>query len=357
MRRGLFAVDIDGVLTDGTVSMNAAGDERKLLSYSDIDAVFRARREGLIVALVTGEDTQIARRIAKRLEADRFIAGCSDKGSALQELAQELGLAMDSVCFIGDSHRDAEALERAGLGLTPSDAESAARAAANVVLTRMGGKAAVAEGLELFLAFLNGEGASGSSSTPSKEGTALLLEATRGLSSVLEELERSALDDILAARKLLQIALREGGTVYTFGNGGSAAAAQHLAAEIMGFYKGSPGLGRAVALSADQVLLTALANDAGYSEVFARQIALHGRPDDVAVAFTTSGRSENVLRGLIKAREKGLGTVLVTGGATPAAAPAEARIVVPSTNTQRIQEVHELIVHLLCDGAREQLGS
>jgi len=349
--RGLLALDIDGVLTDGTVSMNAAGDERKLLSYRDIDAVFRARREGLGVALLTAEATPVASRIAARLEAEHFIPGRRDKGTALRELMEGLGLASEEVCYIGDSAKDAEALEIAGLGLAPADAEAAARAAADIVLTRRGGHGAVAEGVELFLGKLQPprREEDGAETAGELESAVLPL---RELISVLRDFESSALGDVVAAGRLLHETLERGGTIYTFGNGGSAADAQHLAAEIVGFFRGEAGIGRAVALTADTALLTALANDAGYAEVFSSQLVRLGRPGDAAVAFTTSGRSENVRRGLETARNHGLATVLVTGAAAPRDLDADARITVPSADTQRIQEVHGLVIHQLCERIR-----
>ncbi len=156
----------------------------------------------------------------------------------------------------------------------------------------------------------------------------------------------------VAAGELLRRTLAVGGTILTFGNGGSAADAQHLAAEISGFYRGASGAGRAIALTADSALLTALANDAGYQEAIALQVGLHARAGDAVVAFSTSGRSENIVRGLTVAREKGLPTILVTGAAAPAEVAADVRVAVPSTDTQRIQEVHGVVVHLLCGLAR-----
>jgi len=352
--RGLLALDVDGVLTDGTVSLDAAGDERKLLAYRDIDAVFRARREGLAVALITAEDTPVAATIARRLEVEHLVAGRRDKREALRELAGELGIPPGRVCYIGDSTKDTGALELAGLGLAPADAEAAALGAADRVLANRGGRGAVAEGLTLFLEWLEspGGGAEGAGEQDPGPDREVPAAALRELITVLEDFEGDGLGDVIAAARLLKTTLESGGTIYTFGNGGSAADAQHLAAEIMGFFRGSAGIGRAVALTADTALLTALANDAGYGEVFSRQLELLARPGDAVVAITTSGRSENVRRGLETARDRGLGTVLLTGAQAPSGLPADLRIAVPSADTQRIQEVHGLVIHLLCALAR-----
>lgn len=145
-------------------------------------------------------------------------------------------------------------------------------------------------------------------------------------------------------------ALARGGRLLAFGNGGSAADAQHLAAELVGRARRERGPLPALALTTDPSTLTALANDYGYMEVFARQVEAHARPGDVVVGITTSGASENVRRGLAAANARGATTVLLgarDGG--QAAALARQTILVPSTSTARVQEMHILVIHLLCE--------
>ena len=142
-----------------------------------------------------------------------------------------------------------------------------------------------------------------------------------------------------------------GGRVYTFGNGGSAAEAQHLAAELVGRYKRDRRPLGAAALSADPAVLTCIGNDYSFEDVFARQVQAFAGQSDVVVGFTTSGRSPNVVRGLAAARELGATTVLFAGGdGMPAAEHADHALIVPSTTTARIQEMHVLLVHLLVEG-------
>jgi D-sedoheptulose 7-phosphate isomerase len=151
--------------------------------------------------------------------------------------------------------------------------------------------------------------------------------------------------------------LHRGGRVLVFGNGGSAADAQHLAGELVGHFRGErPGLD-ALALSTDPSVLTAVANDMGYESVFRRQIEAHGRPGDVAIGITTSGRSPNVVEGLQTARDRGLVTVGLTGnGGGTLAGLVHHLIDVPHPDTQRIQEVHGMVVHVLCEIVEEALA-
>ncbi len=147
----VLALDIDGVLTDGMVTLDEAGREFKKLSYRDIDAVFAAQRQGVEVVLVTGESSPWVDMIARRLEVSRVFRQAKNKWKALQQLSSDLGVNLEQVCFVGDSQRDAEALSSVGLGLAPVDATREARAAAHRILQHQGGDGAVAEAVEIVL--------------------------------------------------------------------------------------------------------------------------------------------------------------------------------------------------------------
>ena len=161
---------------------------------------------------------------------------------------------------------------------------------------------------------------------------------------------------MLEAVGLMEACLRAGHKLLFFGNGGSAADAQHLAAEFTGRYlKERPGL-PALALHTDTSALTAIANDYGFERVFSRQIEALGQAGDVAVAITTSGRSPNITRAVNACRERGIKTIGLTGSRGEAFARiVDVAIVVPSTSTPRIQECHITIGHLLCELVEERL--
>jgi D-sedoheptulose 7-phosphate isomerase len=145
-------------------------------------------------------------------------------------------------------------------------------------------------------------------------------------------------------------AFGRGGRVYTFGNGGSSLDAQHFAEELVGRFRRERRPLPAQSLSVDAAALTCIANDYSYEEIFERQVRGFVRPGDVVLAFTTSGRSPNVVRGLAAAREAGATTVLLGGGdGGPAAGHADHALVVPSASTARVQEMHVLLLHILID--------
>ena len=146
-------------------------------------------------------------------------------------------------------------------------------------------------------------------------------------------------------------AFEAGGRVYTFGNGGSAADAQHFAAELIGRYLRDRRPLPAVALTVDPSVLTCIANDYDFDALFARQIEALALPGDVVIGFTTTGRSANVINGLDAAKRAGATAVLFSGGDGGAARDhADVALLVPSTVTARIQEMHLLFLHLVSEG-------
>lgn len=163
-------------------------------------------------------------------------------------------------------------------------------------------------------------------------------------------------ETLTAIAELWLAALAEGGKLLLFGNGGSAADAQHIAGELVGrFYLERRAL-PAISLATDTSILTALANDYGFEQVFARQVEALGRPGDVAVGISTSGRSRNVLAALEAARSLGLATVGFCGeDAGPMLDLSDLCYRVPSRDTPRIQEAHLAAAHAICEALERAL--
>jgi 3-deoxy-D-manno-octulosonate 8-phosphate phosphatase (KDO 8-P phosphatase) len=148
--RGL-ALDVDGVLTDGTLWWGPAGEEFKRFSFRDIMGVSRACKAGLIVALVSGEESPLVDRYAQKFEIKDCFKGCKDKATALREFAQRRGLPLEEICFMGDDINDLGAMAIAGFSAAPADAHHAARQQAKLVTERKGGRGAVRELVDLIL--------------------------------------------------------------------------------------------------------------------------------------------------------------------------------------------------------------
>lgn len=166
---------------------------------------------------------------------------------------------------------------------------------------------------------------------------------------------RPAIEDLAAE---IEARLRAGGKVMACGNGGSAADAQHLAAELVNRFLKDRRPYAALALSTDTSILTSVGNDFGFEQAFSKQVEALGTASDVLIAFTTSGNSPNILRALEAARARGLLTVAVTGGTGGRArALADRCLCVTATaHTPRVQEGHLLILHALCERLEERLG-
>lgn len=166
----------------------------------------------------------------------------------------------------------------------------------------------------------------------------------------IEGLLDSRLGDIDAAGRLIWQALKAGNKILLCGNGGSAADAQHIAAELVGRYEQQRRAFPAISLTTDTSALTALSNDYGYEEVFARQVEALGTSGDVLIAISTSGKSPSVVKAADEARAIGCKTIALTGcSGEPLASHCDLAVVVPSDRTSRVQEAHITIGHLWCE--------
>jgi D-sedoheptulose 7-phosphate isomerase len=162
-------------------------------------------------------------------------------------------------------------------------------------------------------------------------------------------LEGDAVQRIGAVAALMSRACSTGRKVLVFGNGGSAADAQHVAAEFLGRFRRDRRPLPALALTADVASITAVGNDYAFENVFERQVEAHGVAGDVAIGLSTSGASENVIRGIRAAKRSGLTTVGLSGERGPLREEVDHPLCVPATDTARIQEGYMLICHILCE--------
>lgn len=160
----------------------------------------------------------------------------------------------------------------------------------------------------------------------------------------------TATGPVIAAATAIRAAQEAGGKLLVFGNGGSAADAQHMAAELVCRFQKERAALAAIALTTDTSILSAIGNDYGFDRVFTRQVEALGRPGDVAMAISTSGGSANVIAGLAAARERGMKTIALTGrdgGALGRA--ADIHVNVAHESTARVQEVHRTLIHAICE--------
>lgn len=178
----------------------------------------------------------------------------------------------------------------------------------------------------------------------------ILREAFERHLGVLRASAEQIMPAVKAGAELLLDAVQSGRRLFTCGNGGSAADSQHFAAEFVCKYKDDRRPLPAIALTTDTSALTAIGNDYGFEEIFRRQVSALGSPGDVLVAMTTSGASKNVLLALDEAKKKKMKTMVLTGTRGAGLAKlVDCAIIVPSEETARIQEIHELVYHAWCE--------
>lgn len=181
-----------------------------------------------------------------------------------------------------------------------------------------------------------------------------MLESHKQIISIISDKHTKDIDFI--ANKIVE-SLQKGGKLITFGNGGSAADSQHMAAELVGrFLKERMPLA-ALALTTNTSSLTAIANDYGYEVTFSKQIEALGRKHDIALGISTSGNSENVIKAIQAAKKMGIFTICFLGkDGGKLAKTADFSLVIPSEDTPRIQEAHSLIIHIVCELVENQFS-
>jgi len=167
---------------------------------------------------------------------------------------------------------------------------------------------------------------------------------------VKEEIMRNDIPKIIDITDMIIDCMKKNGKVLLFGNGGSAADSQHIAAELVGRFKKDRMALPAIALTTNTSILTSVANDYGYSEVFVKQVEALGRSGDIAIGISTSGKAKNVLAGIKQAKKMGIKTIALTGGdGGELAKQADVAITIPSSITARIQEAHITLGHIICE--------
>lgn len=183
-----------------------------------------------------------------------------------------------------------------------------------------------------------------------------ILKAFEDSASVKREFIKANIDAVMEVSNLIAEAFNRGNKLMIFGNGGSSTDAAHIAAEFVGRFKMERPALPAIDLNTNMAVVTAIANDYDFSEIFARQIKAHAQDGDVAIGISTSGNSQNVIKAVEEAKKRRIRTIVFTGGAGgKLAAIADHLFAVPSSDTPRIQETHITLGHVLCQMVEEIL--
>ena len=346
----MVVFDIDGVITDGSIIVDAAGREQKKVNMKDVDAIFQIKKQGYRLAAVTGEDTEIVTYFENRFPWDYFYRGNKNKADAIREIMQNDNLRREEVCYIGDGKYDVEPLLYAGLGLCPRDAIGKAKDAADIILQHEGGQGCLWELTEILHAY-------SCQDKPEHYFYQRLFEHTDIFKSMGSDTE--LMRQIMRQGEVIDQIFQTGGRLFLCGNGGSAADAQHIATELVSrFFHERPAL-NAEALTVNTSILTAVGNDYSYERIFVRQLEAKAKKGDMLIGLTTSGKSKNVIEALRYAKQQGIITALWMGRFDSRHVEDDCDFVikVPSEITPRIQEAHMFIGHTLAEYIEQKIVS
>lgn len=340
--------DIDGVITDGSIIINENGNEQKKVNLKDIDAIYELKKKGFIIAAITGESSPIVKYFEKRFPWDSFYSGSKNKTEIIKEIESVFNIPFDEICYIGDGKYDVEPLQYVGLGICPSDAIDRAKNASKVILQNKAGDGCLWELLSIVENYNN-------KNNPEHFFYKRVEEHTN-IFKVLSS-DTQLIKNVMKIGDEIINLLNRGGQIFLCGNGGSAADAQHIATEFISrFYKERRAL-NAEALTTNTSTITAIGNDYSYDKVFVRQLEAKGKPGDMLIGISTSGKSKNVIEALHYAKKEKLTTVILTGDCEYRHLKdcTDYIIQVPSKITPRVQEVHIFIGHLIAEYVEHEL--
>ena len=338
----LVIFDIDGVLTDGSIIVDAQGNEQKKVNLKDIDAIYELKRNGFLIAAITGEKSEIVTYFEKRFPWDYFYSGVKQKKVVIEELEQKTGIMAEEMCYIGDGKYDVDPLTYVKLGICPDDAIDKAKQAADIILQQAGGQGCLWELIGILDKY----------NKPIHKEHYLLerLEEHRSIFKKISSNTELMQTIMEIAEKVLEI-FEKDGQILLCGNGGSASDAQHIATEFISrFYRERPAM-NAEALSVNTSTLTAVGNDYSFERVFVRQVEAKAKHGDMVIGISTSGKSKNVIEALRYAKKNGIYTVMLMGDfENPELVELVDYLVkIPSTITPRIQEAHIFIGHVIAE--------
>ena len=338
----LIVLDIDGVVTDGTVIVDVNGKEQKKVNLKDIDAIYELYRDGYQLAAITGEDTEIVSYFKNRFPWTYFFQGTKQKKEVICQIQKKEQLSTEEICYVGDGKYDVGPLSYVGLGICPADAVDIAKQAAKMILQKEGGQGCLWELVKILRNYNSKE-------VPVNYFYQRLEEHEDIFKKMVTDsvLTQSVMD---MAEEICNLFVNKG-QLFLCGNGGSAADAQHIATEFVSrFYKDRPAM-NAEALTVNTSTLTAIGNDYSFERVFARQLEAKANRGDILIAISTSGTSKNVLEALRYAKKNGIKTAMLMGmhEVLELEELCDYIIKVPSKITPRVQEAHIFIGHTMAE--------
>lgn len=353
----MILFDIDGVITDGRRYVDGKGIELKSLSFKDLDAFKLLKGAGYKIGCITGEDNTFSRQFFQMPIMDYVKIGCKQKLDALKEAEEKHNIASNQICYIGDGKYDIPVLEKVGLSMCPNDAIEEVKRVADIILSAKGGEGCIAE---VYSLLFKADRKPCANCVVSNEAMSIL---RRHLTEHREIINEITEDDIYARQIVTAIGMIEkgyqkGGCLFLCGNGESAVDAQRLAEEmVVRFYLERKVLNVEV-LTVNALILTSLLSDYDFNMIFARQIEVKAKEEDILIGITANGVSENMVQAFRKAKQKHMQTILMSGLISEYASIlryTDCLLAVPSQNVSHVQEMHILLGHVICKIIEQRL--
>ena len=347
--------DIDGVITNGVCykeyQKKGNIEAVKGIQLKDMDAISMLKDAGYIVGCISGENSSGLFDETTLDRMDISIWGCKNKGEVISRICDEYHLKDSNICYVGDGKYDIPVLKRVGLAICPGDAIAEVKDISSIILNENGGQGCLASVYSLLTRrrrLYSGRNEKGKE--PNDGIVAAVIELRDTLDSILSD--NQLLNGIQQTVDTILRCYRNGGKVLACGNGGSAVDVQHFVAELVAQFNIKRRALDAKALTDNAAIITAIANDYDFLNIFSRQIEAYGKKGDVLIALTTSGRSENIRKAIQSANEAGITTIMITGCRNIQWINDDKpgiMIRIPSESTPRIQETTLLLKHIICE--------
>ena len=345
----LIVFDIDGVITDGTYIIDNNGNEYKRINFKDLDSFTLIKKLNIPTLFLTGENNELTKYFNKKFKPNYFKDGVNNKYEYLKEFCNKINVCFENVCYIGDGKKDFEVMQKVGISIAPQNAIDEIKKIATYKLNINGGDGILYETYKIILTENNKLFNKNKNKIISNVSFNQILNTHIEISKLIME-NKELINSINNAINMMISSIKNKGIIYTCGNGGSAADAQHLTAELISKFNYDRRALPSIALTTNASIITSIGNDYNYNMIFARQIEGLCKKNDILFAITTSGNSQNIIFALETAKTKKIKSILLTSNKCHLYSNKDVIVIkVPSNNTPRIQEFHILIIHYICE--------
>ena len=342
----LVVFDIDGVLTDGSYLIDSNNNEYKKISFQDLDSFTLIKELKVDTLFLTGEKNSITEYFNLKFKPHFFIDGAKEKFEVLKEFCDINHYKLEEVCYVGDGKKDLECMINVKTSIAPLNAIQEVKNISTYNLCVKGGDGVVHEVYGILKKELE------ITKCDKQYSQKQLDEILEKHISIIELIRNNheLINNIENANCIMQQALKDKHIIYACGNGGSAGDAQHFVAELISKFNYDREPLGAVSLTTNSSIMTSIGNDYDFDKIFSRQIEGLGKNGDILFAITTSGNSNNILYAIEEAKRKNMKVILLTSIKCNLINNENLVVIkVPSDETPRIQELHIMIIHYLCE--------